>query len=446
MSFLNFLIRVTFGIVYRVYFNRVQTKNTDKLPKDKPLIFIANHTNAFTDPVIPTIWLGRKMNFIARSDMFNTPVKNFVMRQMNILPAYRIQEGADQLHKNAESFKGAAEMLKKFEPIIMFSEGICVQERRMRSMKKGAARIILGAEKENDYNLDIQIVAVGINYESWNKFRKSVFINFSEPYSLKEFREQHKKNANVATTNLTRFIGEKLSKQMINIKSKHNDELVEQIEMIYMDESLRDGDLLRSKLENRYNFSISITEMVNRLDEEGSEKLITLKEKVGGYVSKLKELGLRDHLIVGYIESPAPISKAIARLIILLMGLPIYILGVAANFIPSYLSQSVARKMAKNIEFRASIKIVAGAILFPIYYLIQFKVFGMLVADSILFYPLLVASPIAGILAYHYWIDFKKFVGLTKLVRLAGKKKSQLDDLISKRSEIISMIKEGLKG
>ena len=124
MSFFNFLIRIVFGPAYLIYFERIQMKNRDKLPRDKPFIFIANHTNAFTDPPVVTIAARRYMNFIARSDMFNSPFKNFLMRQMNILPAYRIQEGADNLHKNTETFKEGADKLKKLQPIIIFSEGI----------------------------------------------------------------------------------------------------------------------------------------------------------------------------------------------------------------------------------------------------------------------------------------------------------------------------------
>lgn len=79
--------------------------------------------------------------------------------------------------KNDETFEKCSTMLEQNKAIIIFSEGLCIQERQLRKLKKGSARIAFGSEEKNNFNLDLMIVPVGVNFSAnpW-KFRSGLYI------------------------------------------------------------------------------------------------------------------------------------------------------------------------------------------------------------------------------------------------------------------------------
>lgn len=118
-----------------------------------------------------------------------------INRELNVSPVYRIEEGLENVHKNLESFAGRYEILRKNDNLFMFSEGICVQEKRLQKLRKGTARVSFGTEEK--FGDDVNIVPVGIHYTYPDKFRKEVIINNKqEPYC----RHCIKKKGNTGNT------------------------------------------------------------------------------------------------------------------------------------------------------------------------------------------------------------------------------------------------------
>lgn len=55
---------------------------------------------------------------------------------VGIIPIYRLLEGAEHLSKNDITFDRCSKMLSENKSIIIYSEGLCIQERRLRKLKK----------------------------------------------------------------------------------------------------------------------------------------------------------------------------------------------------------------------------------------------------------------------------------------------------------------------
>ncbi len=55
--------------------------------------------------------------------------------------------------------------------IIIHPEGLCVNEKRVRPLRKGIGRIAFGAEEENNWNLNLKIVPVALNYTNASQSR-----------------------------------------------------------------------------------------------------------------------------------------------------------------------------------------------------------------------------------------------------------------------------------
>ena len=59
------------------------------VPTNGPVIFVANHPNFFMDPLIVGSLSPRKLHFFAKSTLFNTPIKNWIMSRLPLVPVYR---------------------------------------------------------------------------------------------------------------------------------------------------------------------------------------------------------------------------------------------------------------------------------------------------------------------------------------------------------------------
>ena len=112
---------------------------------------------------------------LARGDAFNTKWSAFLLKQLNILPVYRQREGAEHLHKNYLTFDACKEIFKQNGIVLIFSEALCENEWHLRPLKKGTARLAAAAWEQN---IPLQILPVGINYNSYRLFGKNVHVNF----------------------------------------------------------------------------------------------------------------------------------------------------------------------------------------------------------------------------------------------------------------------------
>jgi len=115
---------------------------------------------------------------LARGDVFKKPFFIRLLTALKILPVYRSSEGVENLSENYKTFEACVEILRKKGIITIFSEGKCVNEWHLRPLKKGTARLAIKAWQEN---IDLSVIPVGINYSSFTRFGKNVFINFGVP-------------------------------------------------------------------------------------------------------------------------------------------------------------------------------------------------------------------------------------------------------------------------
>jgi hypothetical protein len=60
---------------------------------------------------------------------------------------------------------------------MIFSEGKCINEWHLRPLKKGTARLAI---KTWEANIPLKVLPVGLNYSSFRRFGKNMFINFGD--------------------------------------------------------------------------------------------------------------------------------------------------------------------------------------------------------------------------------------------------------------------------
>jgi len=126
--FLQFIVP---PFAFRIYYRRIFYSNLGKVPLDKPLLFVGNHQNSFVDGILVGSYLPQPIHFTMRADMFRNKLASFLLKELNVSPVYRLEEGFENVHKNLEAFKAIYDVLKRNGNFIMFSEGICIQEKRL---------------------------------------------------------------------------------------------------------------------------------------------------------------------------------------------------------------------------------------------------------------------------------------------------------------------------
>ena len=176
-AFFKILIRSAL----KIYFRNIHVVGTENIPKEGPFLVVSNHPSSFLDPISIGVWVNQRMSFLAKATMFDNKIIGSILKKFNMIPIYRAEDNPLLLNKNEEVFKACYTKLSNKGVIMMFPEGTSESERRLRKIKTGAARIALGTSKENNFNLNVKIVPVGLNYTKSSRFRSELYIQFGIP-------------------------------------------------------------------------------------------------------------------------------------------------------------------------------------------------------------------------------------------------------------------------
>jgi glycerol-3-phosphate O-acyltransferase/dihydroxyacetone phosphate acyltransferase len=434
---LYWIIKPLSFIFLRIFY-KLSYRGVEKVPYGKPIILAPNHTNAFVDPVAVGILLRQKVRFFARGDVFKGRIAKWALESMNVSPMYRIQEGYAELKKNDKTFEECRRLLDANKTLLLFPEAICVQERRLRPLKKGLARIIFQTEESFDFKKDVLVVPIGLNFSEGKRFRSKLFIDFGDPLSIKEYEERYKQDKVRAINEFTKTFEQKLAEHMLIIKDPKNDALVAGVEEIYLQQWVksRTGDI--KNLEQQYEASREIADMVNKLDEKNPEVTTLLKEKITSYIEKLKSNKLRDHLL-----HPDNINKMNGRTflldyIVIYFGMPLYAFSLLFNYPPFYIARKFSNKKIKNAEFYASVYANMAMILWVMLYITGLLIVGLAFHNWLWLGIYTVLIPLSGRYALRFYPKMKKIVGRWRLLRMVRKERDTVTELVNERAEIIS--------
>lgn len=142
-----------------------------------------------------------------------------------MIPVYRMSEGAENLEKNYEAFDKCKEIFKQEGIVLIFSEGRCINEWKLRPLKKGTARLAMSSWQED---IDLRIIPTAINYQSFTSFGKNLQLNFGNIISEKDI------NANGYGNTINEFndrLKDELKKLTVEIESNDKKKIREKFEV-----------------------------------------------------------------------------------------------------------------------------------------------------------------------------------------------------------------------
>ncbi len=439
MKFLYYIAKPLVNIFLRIYY-KFDIKGLENVPRGEAIILAPNHVNAFIDPVLIGMTVKQDILFFARGDVFKGPVSRWALKQLNISPMYRIQEGYSEVKKNDQTFEECRQLLTEDKTILMFPEGICIQERRLRPLKKGLARIAFQTAASTDFSKDILIIPVGVNYSTPKNFRSKAVLDFGKPISILDYTALFKEDNVKAINNFTKILEEKMMPHLVIIKHPENEKLVAALEEIYLKKWMQSRSLNPRLIVNHYESSKEIANMINQLHLTAPELVLSLRTKTESYVQQLQMHQLRDHLLDEKAINKMNFGTFFLECVIIYLGFPVYGIALLLNFVPYHISKKYSDRKIKNIEFYASIYSNLAMVLWLAYYFIQLLLVGLIFRQwkTVGIYALLV--PLLGYYAVYFYPLKQKILGRWRLLKLVRKNHAAVTRLITDRKIIISEI------
>ncbi len=387
---LKYMMRFALTIFYR---KRVFT-GFDKVPASGPVIFACNHPNSFLDAMIIGAFIKRETHFLARSDVFNTPLKLWILSQFKMMPIYRLSEGKEDLGKNKETFEKCHAVFRKGGAVLMFSEGICVQEMRLRPLKKGTARIAMEYAKDGS---PLTIIPTGLNYLKPTEFREDLLISMDTPFNAAEFAAEYNENNSKGIQSFNKRLVDGFQNSVIDIRDKKNEKTIEQL------------------VEVEYNNGGDLKKLIGIANIPYSEEQLEL---LSSYRADLEKKHVSDRAVAGKSSN---ILVAIPATLIFGLAFWLYLIPVAPAI-------SIVKKKIRLVEFKDSV-LIGGAVVFTfLYWIIVFFTVGAFVSYQIALATILFLILIALLAGPSY--DVMRSVRETTIAKKEASLKSQRDSIL----------------
>lgn len=184
--------------IAHLYFRNVMVSGLENIPSGKPVMLLPNHPNSFLDPSLLAASLKRPTHFLARGDVFKSPLAAFFLRAVNILPIFRESEGRGNLTRNYSTFDACQKIFEKRGMVVVFPEGLARNNWDFRALKKGPYRIARTAWKSETPANELILIPVGITYEHYKGAGNTLIIQIGKAFNTDEFLSQPNENAEVS--------------------------------------------------------------------------------------------------------------------------------------------------------------------------------------------------------------------------------------------------------
>ncbi len=438
---LYLILKLLYKAGLGVFFRKLEVRNAHLIPKTGPLLVVSNHPNTFMDPIVIAAQLDQPMYFISKSTVFGSKLQNWLLRQMHLIPINRREDNPEASVSNDEAFSTSFKALHEGKTILIFPEGNSFNQRRLRKIKTGTARIALGAAAEKNYTSDISILPIGLNYTDPSSFRSDVFVNVGKPILVAAYQEKYAQDQILTVQELTEEIRTRLEKLIIHTPTDEDDALTRQVAAIYMDKL--GPAVLPTALPHEQDFILTkgIIKSINYYSQTEPERIATIKQELDNYGLQLKRLNLPDPVLDK--NKNEVLLQSITGLVYLLVGLPVYVFGLLHNYLPYIIPSKIARAFTKEEEWHAPIMLTTGIFTFPIFYGLEIWLaheWLQLNGLKLLLYAL--SLPLSGFLTLHYWKTLCQTQSHWLLLRLFYNKKHIVDRVLEQRNYIISLLEK----
>jgi glycerol-3-phosphate O-acyltransferase/dihydroxyacetone phosphate acyltransferase len=347
-------------LAVRLVYRSVEVRQQPGETTSGPQLTVSNHFGGFADALIQAYALDRVPRFIARDVIWRIPIAKQIMKFARAIPTHKPEDKVPA--GNDQMFGSTYEALGEGDLIMIFPEGITVDDPSMARIKTGAARIALGARASGVEG--IQIVPSGIHYDDKASLRSKVWVNVGSALDLDTEIERYAPpgtpqdaSNHDAVRALTADIEERLRRSAPNYVDWEEERTLSEAAAITLrtvPEATPDVD---------YGDE---SDLANLLSQRSPEAKASIASALDRYVADLDAAGLNDRQMATSYQSRTSFLGRIAwNIIVGLLLLPFAIAGLVINLMPFVLLWLIGR-VKLDPAVAATVKPGAAILLFSI--------------------------------------------------------------------------------
>ena len=372
------LVHTVFGLALRLFFRRIEVSGAELVPREEPLVFIANHPNGLVDPALMFCALPRRVSFLAKSTLWRVPVINRLVRAVEALPVYRRADAGEEVARNEATFARCQELLRRGRCIALFPEGVSHDATRLLPVKTGAARIALGAlsvtnpEDQSPALEALKIIPVGLYYTAKTSFRSEALITCGAPLVVRPVTlDEHGEPPREAVRELSARMEEALRGVTLNVEDDAQMETVVRTEQLFS--SIYETLNLRPSLAAEFELRRRFAEEFDPAGPNSSAQVAQLRARMSRYEEDLAAFGIvPENLSVLEHSRWEVFRHFLLRWALLALFLPLSLAGAVLH-LPAYLLCNLCARLFQRHgidSIAPTVKILAAVVLMPLTWLV----------------------------------------------------------------------------
>lgn len=358
-----------------LYFVEVRSLNPERIPESGPVILAANHPTSVLDAMLLAMQTRRQIHFLAKSGLFRNRMIASLLYGLGAIPVYRAHEVEAHDTKNAEIFEEVYRLFERGGCLGLFPEGENSPAGKVIELRTGGARMALGTEARNGYQLGLCIVPVGLNFEHRELFMSAVLLRFGPPLRVADYQELHRQNPSAAVRQLTSDLQASLRHQANHVEDDQVRKLADDISEalgyhlapLAIDGPEKTGSAAKARsrlkhwlwrlmdwyrpntgdrtdpFETRIQDRKNLTAILTRAMADEPDAVSALRRQVDRYRDHLSQTR-RSQTLKRSMD--APIRQRLIRLrmtIYSLLMAPVALFGLVHNFLPYLLTRYLPR-------------------------------------------------------------------------------------------------------
>jgi len=391
-----------------LFFHQIEVRHGQNIPTSGPTIFVANHPNSTMDGLILTTLTRRLVHYIGHAGLFSNRAKAWFLQSCGLIPVHRCPREEDKRKVNVEAFQSCFQVLEKGGAISIFPEGISAEARHIHKLKTGTARIVLEAERRNNYKLGVQLIPIGLHFFSRSRFRSKVLVNIGQPLKLEPYFVLNDKHNIKAVKDLTGEIQKRLEDLTVNVPHPELEQVVKNLEIVYRDELLKEVKAdKKSPSSGVMAFVISqkMAECCAYYHEHQPHRVRHTEKMLHDYLRKLKRFRLKDVMIREKTSLGQLLKIEIVNIGKTVVGFPLAAYGLINNYLPYRLTEQITKKYIHDRTKILTALFIGGGFSFMVFHVLQTLAVWYFagILWSLIYY---VSLPLSGFftLTYTRWI------------------------------------------
>jgi len=405
-----------FRLLLRIFFRRIEVTGLENIPRDGGGLLISWHPNGAIDGAILATCFPRPIVFGARHGLLKIPILGWMMRQMGTVPIYRRQDlrdggsNARRQARNRQSIDALAQAVADGRFAALFPEGKSHDEPYVQELKTGAAHLYYRAlELAGQDAVPPVIVPVGLHYSRKAVFGSQVLVTFHPPLALP---------SDLVTPAIEEADRQRQARRLTDEFDRVLRDVILATESWELHHAFhRARKLIRAEGLARKGTRSQPPDIVERQRHFGriwkhyqisisshpaeTEKLL---EGVAFYDTCLRALSIEDHELDGaaWMVSPRRTLLLLLEFLVVYLVLPVFlVIGILVNLPTLLLLQALTKAIAAKDKDEASIKLLVGALLFPLTWLLVALLVAWGQSALVAAYPRIPYAPVlTGIVAF----------------------------------------------